>query len=225
MDQNRLESAQFQESFFSRNDRQRLYALKNYFKFIMYRNPLNRLVSGYRSKVARFPLIGLSKDTPHYNWLRHNVLLRSQPRLYQEFLHYHRNMSINITFSDFINYWVEQPLEIKYDEHFRSIFSISQPCRVRYNFYGDFKDFERDSMVLIEQIQAKPQYLREGYYKNKGVSSTEELASGLYKELSEEQKMKVLKVLKFDLDFYYHVFPDQNNVHKFILGLDVDLPT
>jgi len=191
----------------------------------MYRNPLHRLISGYRSKVARFPLVGLSKDTPHYNWLRHDVVLRTQPHVYQEFLHYHKNMTVNVTFSNFIDYWVEQPLEIKYDEHFRSVYSIAQPCRVRYNFYGNFKEFERDSIVLIERIRAKPQYLREGYYGKKGAVSTEDLSARLYRELSAEQKMEVLKVLSFDLDFYYHVFPEEHNAHKFILGLDVDLPT
>ena len=225
IDQNRLEGAQFQESFFSRNDHQRFYALNNYFKFVMYRNPLDRLVSGYRSKVARFPLVGFAKDKPHFNWLRKDILLQTQPKRYQEFVHRHGNMSINITFSSFIDYWVEQPKEIKYDEHFRSIFSIAQPCRVRYNFYGNFKDFEKDSLVLIQKIKAKPQYLRQGYYNNKGVMTTEELAPSLYGQLSTKQKVKLLQVLTQELDFYYHIFPQERNVHKSILGITDNLDT
>ena len=224
VDQNRIESAQFQESFFSRNDHQRQYALKNYFKFVMYRNPLDRLVSGYRSKVARFPLVGFSRDKPHYNWLRSDVLLETQPKKFQEFIHHRGNMSINITFSDFIDYWVRQPKEIKFDEHFRSIFSIAQPCRVRYNFYGNFKDFDRDSYMLLYKIKANPQYLRQGYYSTNSAMATDQIAPGLYAQLSMEQKLNVLKVLALDLDFYYHIFPQEKDVHKSLLGVAEDLP-
>ncbi len=158
VDQNRLESAQFLESFFSRNDNQREYALEHYYKYMMYRNPLERLVSGYRSKVQRNPLTGLDDHTPHYNWLRKSVLLITRPEQYRDYLHHRGNISINITFSDFTEYWVTQPKDIKYDEHFQSIFSICQPCRIQSSFYGNFKNFDEDSLPLVKRVKAKPEY-------------------------------------------------------------------
>lgn len=224
VDQSKLESAQFQESFFNRNQHQRTFALRHYFKFMMYRNPLERLISGYRSKVARYPLSGLKPDTPHYNWLRKAILLKTQPEQYYVFVRTRGQLEINITFSDFVDYWVDQPKEIKYDEHFRTIYSISQPCRARYNFYGNFKNFAVDSYVLIEKIQAKPQYLRESYYTNKMAVSTEALAPTLYAQLGFRQKLSVLGVLAQDLDFYYHVFPEEADMHKTLLGISSNLP-
>lgn len=223
VDQNRLESAQFLESFFSRNDNQRLYALRHYFKFAMYRNPLERLVSGYRSKVARYPLLGLKDDTPHFNWLRKAILLLTQPDQYREFLHHRGKSAVNISFTDFIEYWLKQPPELKYEEHFRSISSLCQPCRTQYTFYANFKNFDVDSQVLVEKINARPEFLRAGYYGG-GTASTAEMAPLLYATLSEQQKIQVLNLLAQELDFYYHIFPDEINCHKTILNLNVNLP-
>ena len=222
VDQNRLEAAQFSESFLSRNDNQRRYNLRHYFKFVMYRNPLERLVSGYRSKVARFPLLGLDDNKPHFNWLRKAVLVDTQLEQYREFIHQHGKVPVNISFPDFIEYWLKQPVEIKYDEHFRSISSLCQPCRTRYSFYANFKHFNMDSQVLMDKIKAKPALLRAGYYS--GEDNTAQLAPQLYGQLSEQQKHRVLALLAEELNFYYHIFPEETNGHRSIIGLQTDLP-
>lgn len=224
IDQNRLESVQFLESFFSRNDNQKLYALKHYFKFVMYRNPLERLVSGYRSKVARYPLIGLNEKRPHFNWLRKAILLETQPEMYRIYLHNRGKIAINITFSNFIEFWLKQPAELKYDEHFRSVSSLCQPCRTQFSFYANFKNFDVDSQMLIQKIGARPEILRNGYYKANGGEDTASLARRLYSELTEKQKQQVVNSLVQELDFYYHIFPEEANCHKVILSMDSDLP-
>lgn len=210
------------ESFMSRNDNQRLYALKHYFKFAMYRNPLERLVSGYRSKVSRYPLIGLKENTPHFNWLRKAVLLQTQPEQYRTFLHHRGKTPVNISFPDFIEYWLRQPADLKYDEHFCSISSMCQPCRARYSFYANFKHFDTDSQLLVQKIKARPEFLRAGYYGDTEVS-TAELAPTLYAQLSVQQKQALLDILADEMDFYYHLFPEEMNCHKKILDLDIEV--
>lgn len=222
MDQNKLEGAQFQESFFTRNQNQRRYALQHYFKFVMYRNPLERLVSGFRSKVARYPLVGLKENKPHFNWLRKAILLQTQPELYSTFLHNRGKQPINISFTDFIDYWLKQSPELKFDEHFRSISSLCQPCRARYSFYANFKNFDMDSQLLVDKIGAHPQVLRQGYYNKEDTTSA--LTPQLYSQLSMQQRQGVMMSLARELDFYYHIFPEEFNSHKSILHLNSDLP-
>lgn len=223
VDQNRLESAQFLESFYSRNNHHRLYALQHYFKFVMYRDPLERLVSGFRSKVARYPLTGLKENTPHFNWLRKSILLWTHPDQYSTFLHRRGKMSINISFTDFIQYWLTQPPDLRDDEHFRPISALCEPCRTQYSFYANFKNFETDSELLVWKIQAEAAYLRKGYYASLE-DKTASLAPQLYAELSVQQKEAVLALLAQELDFFYHIFPEELNSHKRILGLESELP-
>lgn len=149
VNQELLEGVQFGHSFLSRSNTQRNVSLRNYYKFMMYRNPLERLHSGYRSKVERFPLIGLEDDQPHYNWLRKAVYASTHPAKYEDFVLNDGVSAVNISFSDFIDYWLTEPENLKIDEHFRSIFSICQPCITRFNFYGNFKDFDTDSQVCL----------------------------------------------------------------------------
>ena len=149
VNQEMLEGVQYAQSFASRSNTQRKFALNRYFKFMMYRNPLERLLSGYRSKVERFPLIGLDDDRPHYNWLRKEVHNATHPLLYEEYVRTEGAKGVNISFSDFIDFWLTRPESLKIDEHFRSIFSLCQPCRVRFNFYGNFKNFNTDSQASV----------------------------------------------------------------------------
>lgn len=187
----------------------------------MYRQPLERLVSGYRSKVARYPLSGLYDDKPHFNWLRKSVLLQTQPEQYSAYIHCRGKTAINISFPDFIQYWLSEPPRLKDDEHFSPISSLCQPCRTQFTFYGNFKQFNVDSQILVENIKAEPQYLRDSYY---GGDTTAQVAPQLYAQLSQQQKHKVLALLAQELDFFYHIFPEEVNSHKTIMSLDADLP-
>ena len=212
------------ESFLNRNDPQKMYALKHYFKFVMYRHPLERLVSGYRSKVARFPLKGFKEKKPHFNWLRKAILRYTQPDRYRQFILDHGKVPVNITFNDFIEYWLIQSPELKYDEHFQSISSLCQPCTVRYNFYANFKNFDTDSRVLVEQIKSRPEYIRAGYYDDQPGTDTRSLAPIFYSQLTLQQRERILALLSQELDFFYHIFPEETDSHKIILNIDSDLP-
>ena len=218
VNQQRIEDIQLQESFLNRNDFNREFTLRHYFKFMMVRNPLHRLVSGYRSKVQRYPLTGLNDSKPHYNFLRKAIYLQVHPKDYAEFLRKRGRTEINITFNDFIDYWLLQPDEIRFDEHFRSIFKTCQPCRARFDFYANFENFEEDTQVLVDRIDARPEFIRASYYS--GGDSTESLSHSYYAQLTETQKLSVVKQLELDLDFYYHLYPSKKDSHNSILGLE-----
>ena len=60
-----LEEAVDNHSMTGLNILQKVLLLQKYYKFMMYRNPVERLVSAYR-----FPLWGFKNNKPLYNWLR-----------------------------------------------------------------------------------------------------------------------------------------------------------
>ncbi len=187
---------------------------------MMYRDPLERLVSAYRNKVQRFPLTGLEDEKPHYNWLRKRVYKHTHPIEYREWFKQKGIRDVQISFPDFITYWLDnRDYQTKRDEHLVPIFDLCDPCRVRYNYYGHFETFEQDAKVLIEQIGTNATYLRQGYYKRTHMETSVITIIELYKELSELQKILVLERLSRDIDFYYHLFPYKQNSHNVILGL------
>ena len=223
VDQGRLEAVMFKHSFMNRNDAQRKHSLKNYFKFIMYRNPLERLVSGYRSKVQRYPLIGTMPDTPHYNWLREEVYKFKHAEEYEAWSEAGSKTEIQISFPDFIDYWLSNPESVRYDHHFRPIAELCHPCRTRFDFYGNFRRFEEDTAVLRLRLHAKDEYLRHNYYNS--TTETSYLLSEYYEQLSEEQKRSVFHRFLPELDFFYRIFPEELNTHKQILRILDDTPS
>ena len=171
-----LEEAVGNHSMIGLNIQQKVLLLQKYYKFMMYRNPVERLVSAYRSKVQRFPLWGFKNNKPLYNWLRINIYRYKFPFLYGQWIEARGMKPIRISFSDFIDYWLDQRLNL--DEHFQNIFDLCQPCHVHYNYYGNFKTFDANAKVLIEP-------LRQGYYQEGELTS--DLALQHYKSLSNKQ--------------------------------------
>ena len=217
INQDRLGSVMGEHSFVRLSNAQREDALKNYFKFVMYRNPLERLVSGYRSKVERFPLIGRMSDTPHYNWLREEVYRFKHPVEYKMWYDNGSKTQIHISFSDFIDYWLSNQEQIQYDQHFRPISEICHPCRSRFDFYGNFRHFEEDAGVLQVRIHAKEEYLRSNYYNS--TTETNYLLSKYYEQLNKEQKSSIFLRFLPELDLLYRIFPEERNSHKQILRI------
>lgn len=202
------------------NDTQQNEALHNYYKYTMYRHPLERLASGYRDKVRNFPLRGLEKWTPLYNWVNMETYKYTHPDEYKKWFAEGGRRVVDISFPDFVAYWLKTTA--RHDVHFEPITGLCAPCIVRYDYYGNFHTFNRDARVLLDRIHANSSFLREGYYN--GSDYTAMVAKKLFDQVSLEQKLAVLKKLSREIDFYYHLFPEERDSHKRILDTDAELP-
>ena len=228
VDQRALEGAMFRNSFISIKDKARKkMALLSYYKYTMFRNPLERLASGYRSKVERFPLSGLKLDSPHFNWLRMDIYRATHPQEFQLWKMERGKTNVNVSFPDFIDYWTHNPVVNKVDgyldEHFLMISEMCQPCRTRFDFYGNFRHFTRDARVLIDKVGGSYSDLRQGYYSDDTLS-TDERMKLYYSTLSQSQKTDVIRKMALELEFHYTIFPEERGSHKQILGIDAELP-
>lgn len=190
----------------------------------MYRNPLERLVSAYRSKVKRIPLQGLEDEQPHYNWLRKRIYKYTHPQGYRRWYRDSGSTAIDIKFPDFVAYWLDNAdYRTRHDTHLMLIFDLCEPCRVRYHYYGNFATFEQDANVLASRIGTSMEFLRQSYYKN-AERETDKITSEYYGQLTLEQKIRVFKRLAVELDFYYHLFPSERNSHVSTLNITTHIP-
>lgn len=199
--------------------------IRNYFKFVMFRHPLERLLSGYRSKMSvavkseEKMMDENNRDVEGDIFLydKELLILHAYPNIYLKWKAAHESYPVNITFSDFIDYWVMSE-RLSLNAHFNSVLRQCRPCAVRYNYYGNFKTFRSDSKLLMEKIGASEKELRPQYPK-----PSDELVNVYYGQLSESQKLKILKKLAPELKFYYMLFPPEKDTHKRMLGIDADI--
>ena len=215
------------------NQEEKAKALQDYFKFVLVRNPLERVFSAYRDKIIRLPLSTL--EDRDYNDLRKSIFQYNHPVEYEQWAeHVKANGSLDVslslrTFGDLVNYFIAEPRKhlIHLNEHFQPVLELCQPCLVRYDYYGNFKSYSDDVEVLMDKVHAPKHLLYGGYYsKNSTKAATGDVYQSYYKELSLAQKKALLRVLSAELDFYYHLFPEELDCHKEIMDTqeDIDRP-
>ena len=195
----------------------------SYYKFMMYRNPVERLLSGYRSKVESYPLF--RHNTQPFNQFRLEIYNYTQPQECQKWLSLGGTEHLWISFPQFVDYWLYlMSSNRSLNDHFSTIFSICKPCEVRYNYYGNFKDFNRDAEILLKHQGANLTLLKQSYYEGSG-KTTREIAPEYYRQLSDQQKHRILESLALDLKFYYNLFPEEQGSHKTIMDTNYEVPT
>ena len=193
----------------------------SYFKFMMVRNPLERLLSAYRDKVEKYSRNFSVTTDPSFTWLRNDIFKRSHPELYMQWVE-DGMKPVKNSFYDFINYWLNPGgSSIAHNDHFSPMIDVCKPCKVRYDFYGNFKHFDRDAQVLVDRIGASSSDLKQGYYSED--SSTDQRMNVYYSTLTETQRIAVVKKMSLDLQFYYTLFPEERDSHKQILNVSYEL--
>ena len=86
------------------------------------------------------------------------LILHAYPDKYLKWKAAHEFYPVNITFSDFIDYWV------KSEKHSQNA-QLCKPCTVQYDYYGNFKTFRSDSKLLMDKIGASEDELHPQYSK------------------------------------------------------------
>ena len=195
---------------------------KTYYKFMMYRNPVDRLLSAYRDKVEKIPLLGLDLNIPERNWINMYAFKFKHPEAFQTWKKRGANTSVQIDFTDFIDYWIHTN-GLNHDDHFMPIIDLCNPCSMHYDYYGEFNRFKEDATVLMRRIGADSSLL-EDYHWSADSGKMNRLTLKYYSQLSAEQKIKVIDILAKDLCFYYTIFPTEKDKHKLIMNIDYDIP-
>lgn len=168
--------------------------LRDYYKFMIARDPLERFISGYRDKIKRS---GVPK---RFEKLQGDIIKDLRSR----FSFFHKKRP---SFSEFVQYFLRHT-EL-FDDHFKPMLDICHPCYVKYHLYVDFSvlNYEMDKVLRLLGI---PHY----YYFN-GVKHVESLMPKYYptsfyvsyhfNQLNDELRQKILRKLRFDIQLYNNV--------------------
>ena len=210
---------------------QRIYKLKNYFKFMMIRHPLERLVSAYRSKIEPpleisghdkllNPLLsnrktpkGMNLFQAHRRWM----LSKYQPWRLKKWAQSNGSYSINVNFITYVQ-WIIDSDDRYLNEHFSSILFNTAPCRVDYHLYLNFKNYSREVRLLIKKLNTSSEYFVDNSLHNTQDETHTQLPY-YYSQLSVELKERLFFHMKRELDFYYHLYPEEQWSHVELLGV------
>ena len=190
--------------------------LTEYYKFTVARNPLERLVSGYRNKVEP-PLIGHSLKFP--NSIKRRIFEQYRPVVYDYWLKAGANYNISITFSEFVEYYIES-FKDSLNPHIKPFTRLCHPCNIPFDFYIHFKNYSHDVKMVIDKVG-----MRWGHFHDQNLhlllnTSTAFVMRQYYQQLPRMQRARLYDVIRDELLFYYHLFPAESNSHMALLGIE-----
>ena len=209
------------------------YMLRNYFKFIMIRNPLERLVSAYRSKIERpLQFFDFYRQT---NFLRANSTHVGDRDFFQgyrriilstyklnsliDWVRTNGSYELSVDFPTYVR-WIMDSRDADLNEHFSSILHNAAPCRVDYHLYLNFKNYSRDVHLLISRLNTSTDYFVDRDYHTKPGSDTRSTLPHYYSQLSPDSRRRLFARMAPELDFYYHLYPEEQLSHIPLLGVD-----
>ena len=182
------------------SNEQRQYMLKHFYKFMIVRDPLERLVSAYRNKLQKkynefFVTLG-KKLVEKY---RYNSKRRAGPE-------------DNATFTECVRYLVDNP-SWKINEHWMPYEELCRPCNVEYNFIGSIDNLNRDINYVLSRIQAN----ESKYYlssRGKVLIKTKQRTASFLKELPMKYFDQLLTKYKNDHELFDYPLPDYQTLEK-----------
>lgn len=200
---------------------QRLNILHTYYKFMMVRNPLERIVSGYRNKIE--PPLNLKNQDSFPHKIKKEILMRFQLHEYLKWKLALKTApyNISVSFQLFVHYLIHTPTE-DLNEHFQASMDICHPCVVDYDFYGNFKNYSHDAQALIKKFHTDPRYYRDESLHS-ATDQTSHTLSHYYNQLTHREKVKLLTVLYDELAFYYTLYPSEQSTHVSLLGINIPI--
>lgn len=111
--------------------------LKNYYKFVFVRDPLERLLSAYRNKFEQN-----SRNDSYY-------LQRFTKEIVDSFKMKEPTSDNTVTFLKFIHYI--SSIGFNKDVHWKTYDALCHPCDIRYDFIGDFNDMAEEAPYILRR--------------------------------------------------------------------------
>ncbi|XP_030071264.1 carbohydrate sulfotransferase 8 isoform X2 [Microcaecilia unicolor] len=166
---------------------QQLELLNNYTKMMFTRDPFERLVSAYRDKLL------------HVNPAYTERFINPIKAAFQKSL----TSEEKVTFQEFVNFILQEKMN---DVHWRPMYKVCDPCRIRYDIIGKLETLNQDAAGLLRSFGVPEGLHYPTFKKHKTEPRTNEQITKEYLEkLSEKQIEQLFKLYEIDFSMFNYL--------------------
>ncbi|XP_041350541.1 carbohydrate sulfotransferase 11-like [Gigantopelta aegis] len=173
--------------------------IREYFKFIIVREPFERLLSAYRNKLEA------QTNSSRFFHLRfgRKIIKRYRDSPSEQSL----EKGNDVTFPEFVKYILDHDGMEEFNEHWAQLYNLCMPCVINYSFVGKYHRIQQDSKQILETINVADMIQfppRSASYKHK---KTEGLLLHYYKTIPRKHLQQLWKVYHLDFVLFNYTVP------------------
>ena len=197
-------------------EKQRRDMLKNFYKFMIVRDPFERLVSAYRNKFQNKAL----NNTKTAQKGDDSIFIEYIRGLGKEIIKKYRYNSTKtietgtniVSFTEYVRYLIDTP-PWAVNEHWMPYEDLCRPCNVNYDFIGSIDTLERDVAHVMRQIHANETKYHLTH-TNRALTKTKRTIAGFFKQLPQKYFDQLLAIRKTDFELFGYPVPDYKTLDK-----------
>ena len=177
------------------------YMLNNFYKFMIIRDPFERLVSAYRNKFI--------KPVGYYTEISKRII---------EKYRFNKTKTVEIgledvSFTEFVRHVIDTH-KPRNDHHWRQVKNVCWPCSVKYDFIGSTDTLGRDVTHIMRQIHANETKYHVTQ-KSSFLIKTKLATARLFKEVPKKYFDQLLALRKTNFELFGYPLPDQKTLEKY----------
>ena len=174
------------------------YRLKNYFKFLFVRDPLERLLSAYNNKF----------NTTYNDYFPQ----RYGRKIIKKFRKHPTKKALRtgkqVKFPEFVKFILDPETPRPLNAHWREYYKLCYPCLIQYDAVGKYDTFDDDVDYVLNTtgINHVTDFPRAN--RNKLRPKTSKIVDNSYENISSEEIHKLWETYSVDFAMFGYPYPD-----------------
>ncbi|XP_060082230.1 carbohydrate sulfotransferase 11-like [Ylistrum balloti] len=168
--------------------------LQKYKKYIVVRNPFERLLSAFRNKFAN--------KVNYYEPIAKKIIKQYRSNATKE--------SDDVTFFEFVQYITDGKTRY-YDPHWNRYTTLCRPCFVKYDFVGKYETIARDAEFILRDFGAPPEIKFPKRSEKYQSVETIKTFNKYYSQIPAEYIAKLWNIYRLDFEAFGYSVSDNLN--------------
>lgn len=186
--------------------KQRQRILQEYKKYMVVRNPLERLLSAYRNKLAGKGIRDIS-----FREAGKLIVKRYRDNATEESLKY----GDDVTFLEFVRFLTDDRTK-RFNDHWERYTTLCRPCHVNYDFVGKYETINRDADYILKDMGVPPNIRFPSRSEKYSTIETVKTFDKHYSQIPPEYIQKLYTVYQKDFDLFGYSLSDSLNISSIL---------